>query len=63
MIAASLVADDARRYADMDSYAAGAFFGFASLVIYLLDAGYRFLLWTRRDRMPQQSRSDSTPTY
>ena len=51
-----------KRYADMDSYAAGAFFGFASLLLYLVDGGYRLLLWTRRDRNPQQ-RSDPAPTY
>ena len=44
----------------MDSYAAGAFFGFASMLIYLIDAGYRFLLWTRRDKTP---RADPNPTY
>ncbi len=62
LIAASLVADDARKYSDMDSYAAGAFFGFASLVIYIVDGCYRFLLWTRRDRNNQQQQA-SSPAY
>ena len=47
----------------MDSYAAGAFFGFASLVIYIIDGSYRFLLWTRRDRSQQQQQQASSPTY
>lgn len=46
----------------MDSYAAGAFFGFSSLLLYLVDGGYRLLLWTRRERLPQP-RADPAPTY
>lgn len=92
LIAASILTDYARKYQEMDSYAAGAvsshsllpfnlfsrfftliylsfayallikFFGYAAMLLYLIDAAFRFVAWQRGGSRLTKSSAAATTT-
>jgi hypothetical protein len=54
LIAAAVCTDWARRFIDMDSYAAAAFFGYVAFLLYVLDIVIRYLAYRRAKKLFKQ---------
>ena len=59
-IAAAIVTSLAQTYANGQSYAAGGFFGFALLVVYIIDALFRLIAVVRGQRHPNSNTAAAT---